>query len=367
MKTGKVSVSLLMLAFTFCIISCNKDKDITQNPIPAPVAISADVYVAGAEFNGTVYVAKLWKNGTAYNVSDGTKNAVATGVYVKGLDVYVSFTDNTSGRRRAKLWKNGTETTLLFPDINDPFVESAANGICNGVVAGYYQTASTGRSVAVYWDDNGSKQLSNPATNNAEATGIHIKTINNFTRTSVSGNVETNNNGTYQQRAFFFGNQFSNPSLNILSGAQAAGYGYASFINDNGFTYTAGRYAGLPILWFEGGSSITMSNNPGFAYGLCVTGYTNVYVAGSELLNGKYIAKLWSGDYQTGSLQSTNLGNGQYQSGATGVQVIDGNTFVCSDEYDGTGKTFAKYWKNGTPVVVGGAGSYANAIYIVKK
>ena len=61
MKTGKVSVSLLMLAFTFCIISCNKDKDITQNPIPAPVAISADVYVAGAEFNGTVYVAKLWK------------------------------------------------------------------------------------------------------------------------------------------------------------------------------------------------------------------------------------------------------------------------------------------------------------------
>ena len=35
-------------------------------------------------------------------------------------------------------------------------------------------------------------------------------------------------------------------------------------------------------------------NNPGFALGLYVAGYTQVYVAGSELLNGKYVAKLWA-------------------------------------------------------------------------
>jgi hypothetical protein len=367
MTIRKISAFLTLVFFAIFLSGCKKDKNTPPDPTPVPTPVNVDVYVAGTEYNGTVYVAKLWKNGTAYNVSDGTKNASATGVYVRGTDVYVSFTDNTTGRRRAKLWKNGVETTLPFPDMNDPFVESSAGAVCNGVVAGYYQTASTGRYVAVYWDDSGSKQLSNAATNNAEATGIHIKTINNFTRTSVSGSIETNNNGTFQTRAFFFGNQFNNPSLNILSGEQAAGYGYASYINDNGFSYTAGRYAGLPTLWFEGGSSLRLSDNLGFAYGLFVTGYTNVYVAGSELLNGKYVAKLWSGDYQSGSLQSTNLGNGQYQSGATGIQVIDGNTFVSGDEYDNSGKTFAKYWKNGIPVIVGGPASYATAIYVVKR
>ncbi len=363
-----IRIFFVLLSFAMFAISFNScKKDSGQPGMQPPSSVNADVYVAGSEFNGTVFVAKFWKNGTPYNVSDGTKNAAATGIYVKGQDVYVSFNDNTTGRRRAKLWKNGVETTLSFPDINTPFVESAANGIYNGVVAGYYQTASTGRFVAVYWDDNGSKQLSNAATNNAEATGIHIKTLNNFTRTSISGTVETNNNGIFQNRAFFFGNQFSNPSLNILSGSQAAGNGYACFINDNGFTYTAGRYDGRPTLWMEGGPSITLSGNLGTAYGLYVSGYTQVFVVGNELINGKYVARLWSGDYQSGSLQSATLGTGQYQSGATSIQVVEGNTFVCGDEYDASGKTYAKYWKNGVPVIVGGPTSYANAIFIVKK
>ncbi|HTL09250.1 MAG TPA: hypothetical protein VL307_13365 [Chitinophagaceae bacterium] len=367
MKKKVILLPAVCLSIMIWMPACKKDAGTATTVNVNPQAVNADVYVAGSEFNGTVYVAKLWKNGTAYNVSDGTKNATATGVSVNGSNVYVSFTDNTSGRKRAKLWKNGIETTLSFPDINDPFVESAANGIYNAVVAGYYQTASTGRSVAVYWDDNGSKQLSNPAANNAEANGLHIKTINNFTRTSVSGNIETNNNGVFQQRAFFFGNQFSNPSLNILSGEQTAAYGHACYINDNGFTYTAGRLSGLPTVWFEGGTYITLSNSLGFAYGIYVSGYTQVYAVGSELVNGKYIARLWSGDYQTGQLKSSSLGSGQYQSNATGVQVIDGNTFISGDEYDGTGKTYAKYWKNGIPVIVGGPSSYANAIYVVKK
>ncbi|MFN8253367.1 MAG: hypothetical protein U0V75_15975 [Ferruginibacter sp.] len=349
-------------------VSCKKNNTATDNPSNNPPApINADVYITGTEWNGTVYVAKLWKNGTPYNISDGTKNASATGVYVNGTDVYVSFTDNTTGRRRAKLWKNGTESTLLFADINDPFVESAANAISRGVVAGYCQVAATGRFVACYWDDNGVHHISNAATNNAEAAGIHIKTISNFTRTSITGNVETNNNGSFQHRSFFWGNQFGNPALNLLSGEQAAGYGVAGFINDNGFTYTAGRYGSLPTLWFEGGPSLTLSNNPGFALGLYVAGYTQVYVAGSELLNGKYVAKLWSGDYQTAALQSLTLGSGQYQSEATGVQVTEGNSFICGDEYGSDGKVYAKYWKNGNPVMVGGPGSYATAIFVVKK
>lgn len=368
MTTGKISVSLLMIFFTFSISGCKKDKNNPQNPVPPPTPVNADVYVAGSEFNGTVSVATLWKNGIAYTVSDVTKNAAATGVYVNGSDVYVCFNEAQGSRYRPKLWKNGVISNLPFPGSNETFAISSANAVYKGVVAGYFQSEVNGPfTAAAYWDDNGSTQVSNAATNYAEAYSIHSKTINNFTRTSIAGNVSVYENGVSQKRAFFFGNQFSNPALNILSDGRAPGYGYACFINDNGFTYTAGSYDGRPTLWFEGGSNITLSNNLGTAYGVFVSGYTQVYVVGNESVNGKFVARLWAGDYQAGSLQPVTLGDGQYQSGATGVQVIDGNTFVCGNEYDGAGKNFAKYWKNGTAVILGGPGSYANAIYVVKR
>ena len=358
-----------LFMFFLWSVSCKKNNTpINNTPDPAPLPITVDVYVAGYEQVGNVAIAKLWKNGTPYNVSDGTKNATATGVCVNGQDVYVCFNEAEGSRSRPKLWKNGVVSPLLFPGTNETFAIASANAVYKGVVAGYYQSESNGPfTSAVYWDDNGSKQLSNAATNNAEAYSIHIKTINNFTRTSVAGEVEIYENGVSQKRAFFFGNQFSDPKLNILSDGRAPGYGYACFINDNGFTYTAGRYDGRPMLWFEGGTSIALSSNLGTAYGLYVNGYTQVYAVGNESINGKFVARLWSGDYQTSQLQSLTLGTGQYQSGATGIQVIDGNTFVCGDEYDATGKTYAKYWKNGAPVIVGGPNSYASAIYVVKK
>lgn len=367
MTTNKIPALLCMLVFAACFTGCKKDGNTTGNPTPAPTPVAADIYVAGYESDGTVTTAKLWKNGTAYNISDGTRNAGATGVYVSGQDVYVCFNEMEGSRNRPKLWKNGVVSTLTFPGINETFAISAANAVYKGVVAGYFQSNANGPfTAAAYWDDNGSHQIS-AINNNAEAYGIHIKTSNNFTRTSLAGNVEIYENGISQKRAFFFGNQSSNPTLNILSGGQAPGYGYACFINDNGFTYTAGRYDGSPTIWLEGGTSITLSNNLGTAYALYVSGYTQVYVVGNELVNGKYVARLWSGDYQTSQLQSVTLGNGQYQSNASGIQVVDGNTFVCGDEYDATGKSYAKYWKNGTPVILGSAGSYATAIYVVKK
>ena len=42
-----------------------------------------NVYVVGYEFNGTKNVAKLWKNGAATDLSDGTKDTSASGVFVK--------------------------------------------------------------------------------------------------------------------------------------------------------------------------------------------------------------------------------------------------------------------------------------------
>jgi hypothetical protein len=64
-----------------------------------------DVYVAGSESNGTNDIAKIWKNGIANNLSDGTKEADANGVIVLDNDVYAAATNNNSDD--VMLWKNG--------------------------------------------------------------------------------------------------------------------------------------------------------------------------------------------------------------------------------------------------------------------
>ena len=40
------------------------------------------VYVSGHESNGTNAVAKYWKNGGSVSLTDGARNAVATGMVV---------------------------------------------------------------------------------------------------------------------------------------------------------------------------------------------------------------------------------------------------------------------------------------------
>lgn len=357
-KTG-----MLLLTCISIFVSCKKSSPGTGNANPLPV--NTDVYVTGSEMNAAgIMVAKLWKNGTAYDVSDGTKNAGASGVFVRGTEVYVSFSEGSS-RPRAKLWKNGIVSTLYFADMNSAFAESQASGMCNGVVSGWCTTGGGGRFVAVYWDDSGVHEISNAATDNASASAIHIKTINNFTRTSLCGQIDAANT-LASKRAFSFGGQFSNPSMSIIGGTQLSSMGRTCFINDNGFTYTGGSEA-QPKIWFENGAAITPSTNVGSVNGIYVVGNTNLYAVGEELVNGKHIAKLWSGDYLSGNLQATNLSNTQYEATASAIQVVDGNTFIAGNEFESDGKVYAKYWKNGIAVKVGGPTSYTSAIYVVKK
>lgn len=361
----RIIFCFLQIAFVAGVcVSCKKNSTTPGNtPGPAPAPVTADVYVAGFEVNTAgISVAKLWKNGTAYDISDGTKNAGASGVFVRGNEVYVSFSEGSS-RPRAKLWKNGVVSTLYFADMNNAFGESQASGMCNGVVSGWCTTGG-GRFVAVYWDDNGVHEISNAATDNASASAIHIKTINNYTRTSLCGQIDSYTSAS--KRAFAWGGQFFNPSMTIIGGTQLSSMGRTCFINDNGFTYTGGS-EGQPKIWFENGATITPTTNVGSVNGLYVEGNTNLYAVGEELVNGKHIAKLWSGDYLSGNLQATNLSNTQYEASASAIQVVDGNTFIAGNEFESDGKVYAKYWKNGVAVKVGGATSYATAICVVKK
>jgi hypothetical protein len=72
------------------------------------IVSGSDVYVAGIETSTSNHsVAKVWKNGVATALSDGTRNASASSVVVLGSDVYVGGYDYVTNYPAAKYWKNG--------------------------------------------------------------------------------------------------------------------------------------------------------------------------------------------------------------------------------------------------------------------
>ena len=66
----------------------------------------------GNEYNGTKYVAKVWKNGVATALTNGSNDAEANSVFVFGTDVYVTGEEFNGTKYVAKIWKNGVATSL---------------------------------------------------------------------------------------------------------------------------------------------------------------------------------------------------------------------------------------------------------------
>jgi sulfur transfer complex TusBCD TusB component (DsrH family) len=114
-----------------------------------------DVYVAGYECtierDGESYstdpcIAKLWKNGAAINLTDGTRVAEALSVYVLGNDVYVvGYELTTDYYYVAKLWKNGVAQDLsgityvysVCASKNDVYVAGTSGYICGSGGCGF--------------------------------------------------------------------------------------------------------------------------------------------------------------------------------------------------------------------------------------
>ena len=61
----------------------------------------------------TEAVAKIWKNGVATTLTDGTKDADIRSVYISGTDIYAAGYERNAGNKRVgKIWKNGVATAL---------------------------------------------------------------------------------------------------------------------------------------------------------------------------------------------------------------------------------------------------------------
>jgi uncharacterized protein (TIGR03437 family) len=122
--------------------------------------VGGDVYVAGFESNGNKAVAKIWKNGVATALTDGSKNAVANSVFVVGNDVYVAFEEEGMGTHFvSKIWKNGVATALT-----DGSKDNSVNSLYvmgNDVyAAGYIADGTNGNLVAKVWKNGIASSLS---------------------------------------------------------------------------------------------------------------------------------------------------------------------------------------------------------------
>lgn len=254
-----------------------------------------DVYVAGWESNGTVQVAKVWKNGAAVALSDGVHGALATDVAVWGGDVYVAGGVDAGAADAATYWKNGNPVALTDGS-SQAFAEAIAVSEEGDVyVAGYESPGYVG--IATYWK-NGVRVALTDGANDADAKSI-----------AVSG-----------------------------GDVYVAGYEIEATQVAPGFVVITN----VAKVWKNGVAvALTDGTQPAIATGVAVAG-SDVYVAGYEGTGSVFVAKVW----RNGAEQP--LTDGVYGALATGIAVTGTDVLVAGGAYDGF-VDVARIWRNGIP------------------
>ncbi|WP_417867876.1 hypothetical protein [Xanthomarina gelatinilytica] len=278
-----------------------------------------ETYVVGYEGNGSNEVAKLWKNGVAQNLTDGSNNAVAKSVYVSGNDVYIAEIEFNGSNNLAKLWKNGTAQNLT-----DGSNQGGANSVyvsgSDVYVAGFENHSSGTGTIAKLWKNGVVQDLS-------DGSGYAL---------CHSVFVSSSPTGSGQVDTYVAGRELNSSSIWVAK------------------------------LWKNGvAQDLTDGSNNADAKSVYVSG-DDVYVVGYERNGSKNVAKLW----KNGLAQ--DLSDGFSDANAESVYVtspLEGSgqvdVYVAGYEEDGSSPT-ARLWKNGQELdlEISSIISYANAVYV---
>ena len=273
-------ISFLTAALAIAVFSCGDDKNEPNDPNdPNAPPKKGDVYVAGYEYNEQgKNVATVWKNGVAHNLSDGTYYSVALSVFVSGNDVYVAGCDYTgylggSGRwlSIAKLWKNGIAQNLT--DGTTP--ANATSVYVSGsdvYVAGYEYEYDGDVPVAKLWKNGIAQNLTTDGTNYAAAHSVYVSGSDVY----VAGYEE------YYSRATLWKNG-EKQYLTVPEGLDPAfEKAYSVFVSNND-VYVAGRYRPCSYCYLSGAlwkNGSIVENNSGIEfYSVFVSG-SDIYLAG---------------------------------------------------------------------------------------
>jgi carboxypeptidase family protein len=299
----------------------------------------ADIYVAGYEFNGSVAVAKYWKNGQAISLTDGTENAYASSIAVVGGDVYVAGHEYNGGANDyiAKYWKNGQ----VIPQ------QCGSNSIAvvgsDVYTAGVEYNGSVG--VATYWK-------------NGQATAL-----SDGTKTTIASSVAVVGSDVYVAGYDSIG---PGPVAKYWKNGQVIpltdGTNYAvanSIVVVGSDVYVVGyeqigpSYGNYVAKYWKNGQAITVADGMQ-ATSIALVG-SDVYVAG----NGAGGAMYWKNG------QAISLTGGSY---AKSIAVVGRDVYVAGVEGNWPNLT-ATYWKNGQAIALtdGTNSSDARSIVVVKR
>jgi len=320
--TGKDRSAVITISCDGTNISVNVTQKATNKdgtPYDPNVTSKGDVYVAGWELIDIAsyrYVAKLWTNGVAQDLSDG----IASSVYVVGSDVYVSGNGKNGSNNVAKVWKNGVAQDLTdgTKSASASFVYVAGNDV---YVAGYELTpvpVGAAPSTVKVWK-NGVAQDLTDGTKSASASSIYVSGNDVYVVGHESYVAKVWKNGVAQDLSdeYYYSQAFSV----YVSGSDVYVAGY----EDRASSYYA-------KLWKNGvAQELTDGTKRAQARSVCISG-SDVYVAGYEGL----VAKVW----KNGVAQ--DLSDGNLTAGAHSVYVAGGDVYVAG--YEGL---VAKVWKNG--------------------
>jgi len=228
----------------------------------------SDVFVAGAEYDGTTWSAKYWKNGTPVTLRGGS---IATSIAVSGTDVYVAgYEYNNGNTSTAKYWKNGVPIVLTDGSQQAEARAIAVSG-SDVYVAGVEQHDNY--KFARYWKNGTLVSLPN-GNNWAEANDIAISGSDIYVAGSVGGETVYWKNGNYVNLSGI-SNAFLAAYGIAISGSDVyvAGLHDISLSHDSDFgtaTYWKNEvYVSLSSIVFSGAGDIAVSGN-------------DIYVAGYE-------------------------------------------------------------------------------------
>jgi hypothetical protein len=369
--TTMKSLNLILFACIFSLLgvtACSKKGGTTgggntNNPPPPPPPVgNKDVYVAGYEISSSgKNVAKYWKNDTAVNLTNGTRDAVATSIFVAGSDVYVAgYQDKpASVLNIATYWKNGTAYPLSITGTGGPF--DVANSIFvagDDVYAAGLERAANGNDVAKYWKNSTPVNLTD-GSKDADAQSIFVSGSDIYVAGSEAKSVTSTKN-----IAKVWKNGVAIPLTDGSTNANAM-----AVVVVGTDVYVAGTVddtAGFAkAAYWKNGVQTTMSTGSQNSYGfaMAVSG-SDVFVGGRNG-NVTIVSGYWKNSFAS---FTSLLPAPSYEAGeeTVGGIVVSGTDIYAAGNYKIGGKFQPVYWKNGTAKSLSNSGfnSSATGIFI---
>jgi hypothetical protein len=303
----------------------------------------------------------------------------------KSLNVYVAGVqmDPGSGREMSTVWKNGTPQTDALVGNRSYYAHAiAVSG--NDVYTTGYENTPTHWQCHVWKNGQGHYQLGTGYSygKGIAVSGTDIYVAGNTYDGTPSGhsavlwknntavNIIATGNSTVANAMviagsdIYVGGKESGDGRIWKNGISlplnnASGYEISTIAVSGTDVYASGYSAASTIRYWKNGAFTDITTaGPAFISAMAV--YNNdVYLAGWELVAGKAVAKYWKNG------TAVILGDGVRNSIANGIAIKDNDVYVVGNVQGATNLSdYATLWKNGQATTIGTINSRAHAIAV---